>query len=113
MGNVIDTYDPMGTHIVCTDGIWYGHILVGHPDLSGNEKAVSETIETPDVVFDSNQSPSRAVYFKQSATATYNKGLYTKVVVEKSSIHEAEVVTAFVTKSPKGGIGNVIYDKSN
>lgn len=110
----INTKDPLGNTITCTTARWNEHILTdsGHTIMGGNEKAVEDTLSNPDSIYQSSQSKSRTVYFKEGARdSTYNDALVTKVITERTGNKTRKVVSAWPQKSVKGGIADVIYDK--
>lgn len=109
MGNVIETVDILGDKVICSDTTWTGHITSGHAIMSNNINAVKDTIEDPDVIYESNQHPARNVYFKQSSISSYDA--YTKVVTQKNEGNICSVVSAWPQKQIKGGIGSEIYRK--
>ena len=111
---VIDTVDPRGFKITCDSGTWNKHIETGHTIMQGNKNAVKETIENPEVIYQSDQSPVRNVYFSKVNSSPFPH-LYTKVVVEIDEINETgEVVSAWPQKYISGGIvqEGIIYVKS-
>ena len=114
MGNVITATDPLGTTITCSASSWYGHVIKnsGHTIMKSNKVAVIETLHDPDLICESSENDDRLVYFKQGATATYNRGLYTKVITKKIGENQSEVVSAWPQSQPTGGIGDVVYKKT-
>lgn len=110
MSNKIEVNNPLGVSVVCSRKQWYKHVITEHPVMRGNEKAVEETIETPDSIHTSTID-NRHVYFKNGATSTYNSSLVTKVVTETDEENNETVVTAFPTKKAAGGIKDEIYHK--
>lgn len=105
-----------GITVSCTNERWDTHIVAGHGMMEGNETAVKDTIKDPDIVFESNQNDNREVYFKQSSFSTYD--LHTKVIVEygagltNPNNVVGKVVSAWPQKEVRGGIGDVIYTRS-
>ena len=115
MGTVLSATDPTGVTITCSSETWYGHIITnsGHTIMKGNKNAVKETLEDPDSIYKSSESDDRLVYFKQGAVATYNSSMHTKVVTKKTGENTGEVVTSWPQPKPTGGIGDVVYTKTN
>lgn len=108
------TTDPLNRKIICTSDTWNNHIVKGHVIMQNNINAVKETIEKPEVIYKSNQSPVRNVYFSKVPSSTFPK-LYTKVVVEiDEASNTGEVVSAWPQKSISGGIDprGIIYVKN-
>lgn len=99
--------------IICDTVTWTEPIATRHPIMEGNLDAVKETIENPEAIYISSQTPVRNVYFARSTTATYT-GLYTKVVVTVDDNNKTgSVVSAWPQKAMTGGItqGGIIYVK--
>ena len=97
MGTLIDTTDVFGNRITCTHETWMGHISCGHPIMVKNMDAVVDTIQNPEVVYQSSQNPESKVYFKESDTSNT----------------EGEIVSAWPQRVIKGGIGDEIYHKQD
>ncbi len=110
---MINTADPRGYTVTCDDETWNKHIVAGHTIMEYNDKAVKETIDNPDVIYRSSQSPIRNVYFAKPSSSTYGN-LYTKVVVQINDTDKTgEIVSAWPQPSISGGIdqGGVLYVK--
>jgi len=73
--------------------------LVGHPEVEDKIETVKNAISDPDIIYQSEESPKRDVYFRQIAD-----NIYMKVVVELTSRNFGEVVTAFPRKGIMGNI---------
>lgn len=103
-----------GCTITCSTSQWDEHIIIHHPIMNNNLKAVKDTVKDPDGVYKSEEFENRDVYFKQSSCSSYK--LLTKVIVEntlsKNNNPIGEVVTAFPAKIEKGGIGSVLYRRT-
>lgn len=74
------TTNPLNRKVTCSASTWFNHIVKGHVIMESNINSVKSTIENPDVIYQSSQSPVRNVYFSKT-DATYNP-LLTKVVVQ-------------------------------
>lgn len=99
MPNVIEVDDPHGRHIICTEKTWINHILLHHPTMRGYLDDIRKTIQSPDLpVAVDAQRPTRNVYYGRQR----GHPRYVKVVVEFEGEH-GEVITAFLTDSPKAG----------
>ena len=108
----ISIKDYQGNKVICTTQRWSNHIIANHEIMKNNKKAVEETVSSPDSVYNSANYPTRKVFFKQSASATYGSTLTTKVIVEyDDSTNEGEIVTAFPAKGERGGISNAVFKK--
>lgn len=70
--------------------------------MEGNHISVKNTIEKPDVIYQSNQTPIRDIYFARTKSTYYP--LYTKVVVQFESTENGEVISAWPQKDISGGI---------
>lgn len=113
MSNYISTIDYNGNTVICSKQQWFGHIVSNHGIMKENKAAVVETIQSPDTVHESQGYENRKVFFKTTSSATYGKKFNTKVIVEYDENSSGEIVTAFPSKSTKGGIGNVVYSTDN
>lgn len=109
MGNKIETKDIKNEEVICSDKVWFGHIVMNHPIMKNNLEAVKDTIENPEVIHLSSEDSDRKVYFKKSELSTYN--MYTKVVTKTVQENKSEIVSSWPQKSIKGGIGVEIYHK--
>ena len=118
MSNIIEAKDPRGIKISCSKSQWENHIAAdtGHPVMAAesNIRAIIETIEAPDYIYESHDSvPSldyREVFSKKADCATYYSTMpYTKVVVNIVG-GSGEIITAYPAKNPTGGTrGDAIY----
>lgn len=109
---MFNTTDPRGYNINCSTETWNNHIVDGHEVMEGKVSAVKSTIENPEVIYLSSQSPVRNVYFAQASTIP---NLYTKVIVEMNETSKSgEIVSAWPQKTISGGIdpGGVLYVKN-
>ncbi|NMB07941.1 MAG: hypothetical protein GX981_06115 [Tissierellia bacterium] len=108
------TTDPLKRKVTCSASTWFNHIFKGHVIMEDNIDSVKSTIENPDVIYQSSQSPARDVYFSKTE-ATYNP-LLTKVIVEFNKSGESgQVISAWPQKDISGGIedpGGIKYVKS-
>lgn len=107
MGKVFETKNPEGNTVYCSTEQW-DH-ATRHEIMAQNLPAVRDTIQDPDIIFESSQYETRSVYFKKSNLSTYAH--HTKVVTELVGLNSQEVVTAFPSLEVKGGIGDVKYTK--
>ena len=105
MGSLFDVQDPRGYKVSCTDECWEFHILDEHPEMDGLEDTVKETIQTPYLgfIYQDRDYPERNIYYSLDSSREY----YVKVVVEFSSEDVGEVITSFLTDSPKPGEGMI------
>lgn len=109
MSNYISTTDYEGNLVVCSNQQWFGHIVNNHGVMKNNKIVVENTVKNPDFVHESQDYENRKVFFKTTSSATYGDKFQTKVIIEYNERSSGEIVTAFPTKSVKGGIVNVIY----
>ncbi|KXG78306.1 hypothetical protein [Thermotalea metallivorans] len=108
------TTDPRGYIISCSTERFNEHIVSGHVIMRDNLNAIKSTIEEPEVIYKSSQSPIRDVYFSKVPTSSYPK-MYTKVVVQIDDGNmTGEVVSAWPQKDISGGIdsGGIVYVKN-
>lgn len=96
MSNIIDATDPRGRRVVCSKACWHGHILIKHPFMFSWLKRLHKAIEEPIAIFKDSDFGDREVYYHLT------KKKYVKVVVRFEG-DKGEVVTAFLTDSPKPG----------
>lgn len=107
--------DPRGIKIFCDEDQWNKHISAGHHIMSDNQNAVKYTITNPCAIYESNDFPTRDVYFSLAPSTTYKKQLYTKVIVEMNMANRSgEIVTTFPCPHINGNIkeGGLKYVKS-
>jgi len=72
--------------------------------MRGREDTVSNTVANPQWVFQSDEFPSRDVYFSKSGH-TNEKLMFVKVIVETDTCCDAEVVSAWMQPKVSGNIG--------
>jgi hypothetical protein len=116
MSRKFEVSDPRGVKVWCDDQTWEDHILRDsqHIEMRDNLNAVLETIQSPDVIYESHDSNPprdyREVYVKETPIATYyNSDPYTKIITGNAG-GSAEVITAYSARSITGGtIGDPIY----
>lgn len=68
-GNVscgFETVDIYGVPVSCSHDTWDGHILVRHPDLNALESLVDDTINGPDMVYDSSRCSNRKLFYRET-----------------------------------------------
>jgi len=103
MSNVITVTSPLGYIVSCTQSQWNDHILVNHPNMKGKEKIVANAVANPQWVYQSNEFPSRDVYFASSGH-TNEKLRLAKVIVETNTCQDATIVSAWMQASITGNI---------
>lgn len=106
MPNIISSKDPRGITVSCTYEQWEQHVVL-HSEIADNMEAVVETIEHPDVIYESHDSRPimdyREMYVKEVKTASYYPKLkYTKVITSSMG-GSAEIITAYSTKNMQNG----------
>ena len=103
---MLETIDPLKRTVILKKDTWENHIIVGNPEIIKNIHSVKNTIENPEVIYESSTSPKRDVFFKKDSTST-KPYFYTKVIVEYNDDNIAgEVKTSFFSKEIKGGIND-------
>lgn len=110
---MFSTTDPLDRKIVCKSETWNNHIVAGHVIMDGNLKSVKNTIEKPDVIYQSSQTPIRDVYFSKTDSTYYP--LFTKVIVQfNESGDSGEIISAWPQSNISGGIdpGGMKYVKN-
>ena len=92
--------DFQGRQIRLTDER-ISHILE-HPEMTGLESAIAETLVHPQIVVQSMSDPQASLYYRfYLGTRVGDKWL---CVVVKVSGEDAFVVTAYLTNKPKRGV---------
>lgn len=109
MGKLFEVKNPEGTTVFCSTDQWEKHVVERHAVMSKNLPAVRDTIQNPDLIFDSADTENRSVYFKRTHLSTYR--IHTKVITERIDSFTEQVVTSFPSKEVKGGIGDVKYKR--
>ncbi len=106
-----ETVNPLGNQVICTEKTWIGHVIDGHPEMEGREELVISALKDPDVIFNSDASPKRNVYFSGTDSGRPDRSLYIKVVTNLSQPSIEYVVSTWMQKKISGGISNEIYRK--
>jgi len=99
---IFKTADHTGKVIILTEKTFNAHILPGHPEMSGNENAIQETIENPEYVILSSVDDKSHIYVAKSSNSSY-PNIYIKTIVTSSG-KTGYVKTSFFQR-------NVILDK--
>ena len=96
---IFETTDPRGKKVICTEEVWFIHVLGGHAEMEGMESEVRQTIESPlySIIYQDRDYPERNIYYRQR-----NKYTYIKVVVEFMQ-DNGFLITAYLTDSVKPG----------
>ncbi len=88
--------DPLGREVVLHDRTWYGHIVKGHPEITGDRTLVEEAVTTPDEIRQSNSDADCRLYFAPGPRPAVKM----MVVVDVSA---GVVKTAHLAKRVSGG----------
>ena len=72
--------DHTGKTIFLEKTTFEKHILVGHPEMAGNEAAIKDSIENPQYVVESKKDSRSQIYIAQSQLSSY-PSTYIKTVV--------------------------------
>lgn len=109
---IFETTDVFNTKVSLSTDTYNDHILLGHPEVD-NVNYIKDTIEKPNVVYQSNKKDKRKIFFKLGADPRY-KQLYMKTVVEYNN-NEGSVTTSFLSKNIEGvKEGGLLYaDRNN
>ena len=89
---------PLGKQVVLASSTWNNHIVTRHPEMAGNESAVKDTIENPEVIYRSNWNPDAEIFMSKQKASSYPH-LFTRVVVGYNGNDIGNVETALFTKS--------------
>jgi hypothetical protein len=98
---LIETKSPLGYIVVCSQKTWEKHIIVNHPEMTGNEVSVAKTINNPDVIYKSSWNPDSHVYHAIIPESSYPH-LFTRVVINVNENKTGVVSTALFTKAIGG-----------
>lgn len=102
---LFDTYDPRSYRITLSEDQYYNHIVSSDNHQAHNEFSpgeIRDCVEEPDMICQSDSVESRDLYFGKKS-ARYPT-MYLRTVVEVDDEAKfGEVVTAHLTKNPKGG----------
>lgn len=76
------------------------HVLDSHPEMEDAEVEVKQVIENPSysMIYQDRDYPERNIYYRKQ-----NKNYFIKAVVEFMRDDHGELITAFMTDSPKSG----------
>lgn len=86
--------------MVCTERVWFNHILIGHPDMKGQEADVIATIEAPMFgIFADAEILTRQIFYRLNRETSPR---YLKVVVTFEGTN-GWVITAYSTDRMKAG----------
>jgi hypothetical protein len=94
--------DRWGRDIILYEDIWFGHILVGHPDLWGLESAVARVLEYPHRVMFDMIDDDRECYYQTGVYPQFPDA-FVKVCVEFGGDKDGFVVTAFIAFGVRSG----------
>lgn len=97
---IFEAIDPRGKRIICTEEAWYVHILDAHPQMEGSEGDVKKAIEQPSysMIYQDKDYQNRNIYYRKQPG-----DYYVKAVAEFLKDGHGELITAFITDSPKMG----------
>lgn len=93
--------DPKSRILILLLSTWEGHISSDHMEVDSTE-SIRLTVAAPDfIVGEINGKSKSSVYYRHGACATFPE-LKLAVVAQWETDDRGRVVTAYVTKSPKG-----------
>jgi hypothetical protein len=98
-------YDPEGRHILLYRETWEEHVLVRHPELSGQHEAVKTTITNP-LLIDSNPRQAGFMYISYPGIISAFPSLSVFAPTKLISSGAFLVTTAYIAstrKTSKGG----------
>lgn len=102
---LFDTLDPRSYRITLSEERYYNHIVSSDNHQAHNEYTpceIKDCIEEPDMICQSESVESRDLYFGKKSSRY--PMMYLRTVVEVDDVSKCgEVVTAHLTKNPKGG----------
>jgi hypothetical protein len=79
---------------------WYRKIIVAHPEMTGNERNVEDTLARPTEIYSSTSKGGTFLFTKLGIIDQYNRPL--RVVVIPTSVNDGMVASAYFTKA-RGG----------
>lgn len=94
--------DYEGKLVRCSHRNWSRHITARHPDMEGQQAAVTATLAAPDRVYRSNEYPNRKLHYRRKVLLSpYSEDLLAVVVDYQTDRGAfARIVTAY-RKSPE------------
>jgi hypothetical protein len=97
MAVVLDCIDYAGRQVRLTDTVWYGHILMEHPELRANERSVELALVSPHQVNRDKDFADREVFYRRGALPPPDKNDYLNVVVRYRETDEGVLVGQLLT----------------
>jgi hypothetical protein len=109
MPTLFEVIDPRGKKVICTDEIWYWHVVDGHSEMEDQIEQVKAAIQEPllGMIFQDRDYPERNIYYKR-----HSKFIYIKVVVEFLK-NGGTLITAYMTDALKPGESLLWTPQSN
>ena len=87
--------DPLGREFVLADRTWYGHIIIGHPEMAPHRALVEQAVAAPLGIWISSSNADARLCYGTGPRA----GVFVAVVVD---VPLGIVKTAYLTKSMTG-----------
>jgi len=87
--------DPLGRTITLHDRTWHGHIIKGHPEMTGHRDLAEAAITSPEAILHSRGDTNCRLYMGVGPRNTV------KLVVV-ADIVQGHVKTAYLAKRTKG-----------
>lgn len=88
--------DPLSRSIDFSDGVWFGHIIKGHPEMRGLRVEAQAAITGPSVICLSNSDPDCRLYYLNQAGSPL-------LVCVVADVVAGFVKTAYLAKRVKPG----------
>lgn len=105
---IIDTRDPEGRRVICSQSWWLAKITSKHRELFGHERIVAAVIREPERIHQDVTYPRRRVHYGHGTLPAPYDRAWIRVVIEYPPISFDErppnyVVTAFTSENLKEG----------
>lgn len=73
--------DREGIEVILSDRVWFGHILVNHPEMAGQERAIEQTSVDPAVINADPFHRDRKLYYRRCSVTGFIDEVVVKVVI--------------------------------
>jgi hypothetical protein len=105
---IVDSVDPDGRQVICSESWWLSHISARHPEMKGLAHVVAAAVKSPGFINQDTTYPNRRVFYREGAFSSPFHAQLLKIVVvyptyELGSFPPASIVTAYAVQSPKKG----------
>lgn len=106
---VFETESVLKETITLTQENFINHIVAHHPEMSGHEKDIEETVKNPNMVYKAKRHPEKRKQFVRK-TNKNEISEYNNVIVEYDSEQNGYVKTSYYSENLERG-GDYVYIK--